>query len=169
MSFIGIQAMKIPSTPAIHYLRENKIEFTPHFYQYNQSSAKIAAEKLGVDASIVIKTIVLEDDGGDPFIVLMHGDRDISFKKMARILCVKSVKVCNPRNAQKYTGYKIGGISPFNTRKKMPVYMEESLLDNSTVLINAGKRGFIVEIKPIVLIKFLKANKVKISRSTRDG
>ena len=78
--------MKIPSTPAIHYLRKNNIEFTPHFYQYNQSGAKIAAEKLGFEASIVIKTIVLEDDFGDPFIVLMHGDRDISFKKMARIL-----------------------------------------------------------------------------------
>lgn len=165
MSFIGIQLMKIPSTLAIQYLRENNIEFTPHFYQYNQSGAKIAAEKLGVDASIVIKTIILEDDGGDPFIVLMHGDRDISFKKMARILGVKNVKVCDPRNAQKFTGYKIGGISPFNTRKKMSVFMEESLLENPTILINAGKRGFIVEIKPKVLIEFLKAKKVKIARA----
>lgn len=155
--------MKIPSTPAIHYLRENNIEFTPHFYQYDQSGAKIAAERLRVDASIVIKTIVLEDDGGDPFIVLMHGDRDISFKKIARILGVKFVKACDPRNAQKYTGYKIGGISPFNTRKKMPVYIEESLLDNPIIFINAGKRGFIVEIKPDVLIKFLQAKKVKIA------
>ena len=155
---------KTPLTPAVHFLRKNGADFISHFYSYERSGSKIAAIKLGVNASIMIKTLVFEDEDGEPFIVLMHGDKDVSTKKLARELKTKYVTPSNRKDAQRYTGYLLGGISPFGTRRKMPVYMEETLFDNSKLFLNGGKRGFLIEISSKELEKLLKPIKVNVAR-----
>ncbi len=154
---------KIPATPAIHFLRENEAEYKTHLYKYDRSGAKLAAEKLGEDPSIVLKTLVMEDDKGEPFFMLMHGDKDVSTKRLARQLNVKSVYTCSSKNAQKYTGYLVGGISPFGARRKMPVYIEEALLKKPRLFINAGRRGFLVEINAKELIRLLNPKPVNVA------
>jgi Cys-tRNA(Pro) deacylase len=151
---------RTPVTPAVHFLRENGVNFRTHFYSYERSGAVLAAEKLGVDPHSVIKTLVMEDDSGNHLIVLMHGDRDVSLKQLARELGVKSVTTASVKNTQRYTGYKVGGISPFGTRRELPIYVEETLLRLPTVYINAGRRGFIVEISPREIVRLLGAMNV---------
>jgi len=151
---------RAPATPAVHFLRENGVDFRTHFYKYERSGAVLAAEKLGVDPHSVIKTLVMEDDSGNPLIVLMHGDRDVSLKQLARELGVRSVSTASVKDAQRYTGYRVGGISPFGTRRELPVYVEEGLLRLPAVYINAGRRGFIVEISPGEIVRLLRARSV---------
>jgi Cys-tRNA(Pro) deacylase len=134
-----------PVTPAVRALREKKIAFEPHLYDYKErgGTAHSAAE-LGVPENIVIKTLVMETDSREPLIVLMHGDREVSTKELARIIGVKTVTPCDPSTAQKHTGYMVGGTSPFGTRKSMSVYAEKTIFELPEIYINGGKRGFLV-------------------------
>jgi len=116
-----------------------------------------------VDEHIVVKTLVMEDDQGRPLIVLMHGDRQVSTKNLARILGVKAVNPCDPKVAEKHTGYKVGGTSPFGTRRTMPVYVEETILSLPVILINAGGRGLLMEIPPAALVRLLNPTPVNVA------
>lgn len=147
-----MNAMEHPVTPAVRWLREKKVEFTPHLYDYEErGGTKRSAAALGVDEHAVIKTLVMETDARVPLIVLMHGDCEVSTKKLARHMKVKSVAPCDPATASRHTGYMVGGTSPFGTRSRLPVYVERSIFELSRIHINGGKRGFLVEIEPRVL------------------
>ena len=136
-----------PVTPAVRLLREKRIVFEPHIYSYEErGGTKRSAEELQVDEHAVIKTLVMETDSREPLIVLMHGDREVSTRELARTLGVRSVSPCDPGVAQKHTGYQIGGTSPFGTRKALAVYAEKSIFDLPVIYINGGKRGFLVSI-----------------------
>jgi Cys-tRNA(Pro) deacylase len=148
---------KSPITPAVRVLREFGVKFTEHPYRYvERGGTEISARELGVDEHSVVKTLIMEDDTKNPFIVLMHGDREVSTKNLARILNVKSVHPCASEIATKHSGYLVGGTSPFGTRKKMPIYMEETILNLSKIYINGGKRGYLVGIDPRELVRALK-------------
>ena len=156
---------KTPSTPAIHALKAAKVEFSPKPYTYeNHGGTQTAARELGVDEHAVVKTLVMQDDKGQPFLVLMHGDKEVSTKALARELGVKSVGPCDQASAQKHTGYLVGGISPFGTKKRLPVLVEVSILDLQCIYINAGRRGLLVEISPQELKSVLEARPVKAAR-----
>ena len=145
-------SVDFPITPAVRYLRERKIEFVPRLYDYvEKGGARESARQLGVDEHAVVKTLVFETNEKKPLIVLMHGDREVSTKNLARFLRVKSVEPAAPEKASKLTGYLVGGTSPFGTRTKMPVYVEKSILELEKIYINGGKRGFLVEIDPAAL------------------
>ena len=138
-----------PVTQAVRVLREKKIAFTPHLYEYEEKGGtRRSAEELGVDEHVVVKTLVMEDEARRPLLVLMHGDREVSTKQLARQLNVKSIRPCDPNVAQKHTGYLVGGTSPFGTRANLPVYAEKTIFDLPTIYINGGKRGFLVGIDP---------------------
>lgn len=154
-----------PSTPAIRFLKENGIAFELHSYKYEEhGGTERAARELGADETSIIKTIVMEDDNRRPFIVLMHGNRQISTKDMARLLEVKSVSTCDPHQAQKHTGYMVGGTSPFGTKKKLPVYVESTILKLPHIYINAGRRGLLAMMSPRDLDRLLEPMPVHISR-----
>ena len=148
---------KLPTTPAILALKAQGADFTLHTYTYEErGGTKTAAGKLMVDEHLVIKTLVMEDEKGKPLIILMHGDKEVSTKSIARIIGVKSISPCNPVIAEKHTGYKVGGTSPFGTKKAMPVYMEKSLADLPEIFINAGSRGLLARMPSSELIRILK-------------
>jgi Cys-tRNA(Pro) deacylase len=152
-----------PVTPAIRMLREKKIDFTPHLYAYEErGGTRHSAEALGVDEHAVIKTLVMVTDTKQPLIVLMHGDCEVSTKGLARTLEVKSVQPATPDQAQKLTGYLVGGTSPFGTRNELPVYAERTIFKLAKIYINGGKRGFLIEINPHVLRDVLAAQEVKV-------
>lgn len=139
--------VEFPVTQAVRYLREKKVEFVPNLYDYVEKGGTAeSARQLGVDEHAVVKTLVFETNEGKPLIVLMHGDRQVSTKGMARHLGVKSVEPASPERAAKWTGYLVGGTSPFGTRTSMPVYVEATIFDLDRVYLNGGKRGFLVEI-----------------------
>ena len=164
MTGMKSQPKEIPMTTAIRALKAARVEFEPRSYEYvEHGGTSAAAEQLQLDEHTVIKTIVLETDEKKPFIVLMHGDRDISTKQMARILGVKSVSPCEPETASRHTGYFCGGTSPFGTRKQMPVYAEETIFDLPTIAINGGRRGLLVTINPIVLDQVLHVTHVQVA------
>lgn len=153
-----------PVTPAVRFLREKKIDFVPHLYDYvEKGGAKESARQLGLDVHAVVKTLVLETNEKKPLVVLMHGDREVSTKNLARFLNVKSVEPVTPERASKLTGYLVGGTSPFGTRTKMPVYVEATILKLDRIYINGGKRGFLVEIEPGVLQSSLNAVEVSVA------
>ena len=153
-----------PVTSAVRALRAGKIDFTPHLYPYEEHGGTgEAASALGVAEHEVIKTLVMEIDSRRPLLVLMHGDREVSTKRLARQLHAKRVNPCDSTSAQKYTGYRVGGISPFGTRKPLPVYLESSILMLDRMFVNGGKRGFMVEIKPAFLKKILDFQEVNIA------
>ena len=155
--------MNYPITPAIRVLREKKIEFTPHVFEYvEKGGTRHSAEVLGVDEHAVIKTLIFETNEKKPFVILMHGDLIVSMKNLARYLNVKSVAPVSPEKANKLTGYLVGGTSPFGVKTKMPVYAEKTIFDLSEIYINGGKRGFLVSIDPQVLQAVLKVEKVEI-------
>lgn len=142
----------LPITPAVRILRQKKISFISHIHKYEEhGGTKLTAELIGVPENIVVKTLVMETDQKKPLIVLMHGNREVSTKQMARIMGVKQVSPCNAGTAQRYTGYQFGGTSLFGTRHPLPVYVEKTILDLKKIYINGGKRGFIVEINPQAL------------------
>lgn len=122
----------------------------------------MAARELGVNEYAVVKTLVMEDEGKRPLIVLMHGDRQVSTRALARFLGVKSIRPCDPAVAQKHTGYQVGGTSPFGTRKPLPVYVEETILDLSLIYINGGKRGFLLAMPPGDLARVLRPTPVQV-------
>ena len=142
--------IKCPVTSGIRFLRQHKAVYVPHLYpfEYEGHVSETCARLLGVDVHRVVKTLVMEDEGKHPFLILMPGDREVSTKNLARIMGVKSVSPCTPETAQKHSGYKVGGCSPFGVRRAMPVFMEEGILEEECVYINGGKRGFILEMLP---------------------
>jgi Cys-tRNA(Pro) deacylase len=157
-----------PVTPAVRLLREKKIAFEPYLYPYEErGGTSHSAKELGVDEHAVIKTLVMETDARQPLIVLMHGDRAVSTKELARSLGVKSVSPCDPAIAQKHTGYQVGGTSPFGTRKPLAVYAEETIFDLPMIYINGGKRGFLVSISPSDLRRALKITEVNVALASR--
>ncbi len=157
---------KHPVTTAVRMLREAKVLFTDHPYAYEEKGGTaVSARELGVNEHCVIKTLVMEDEARNPFIILMHGDRQVSTKELARIMGVKQVTPCSPETAQKHTGYLVGGTSPFGTRRKLPVYMEETIAGQEKIYINGGKRGYLVGMSPQELIRVLKPIAVKVGIS----
>ena len=154
---------KFPITSAVRELKAEQVEFTSHFYDYKEhGGTAVSARELGVDEHVVVKTLVMEDDGKKPLIVLMHGDLQVSGKQLARIINAKSVLPCSPETAQKHTGYLVGGTSPFGTRAALPVYMEETILNLPRIYINGGKRGYLVGIDPNEAMRVLKPVLVKV-------
>jgi len=140
-------APRMPSTPAVLALRAAKVEFTPHFYPYEErGGTAVSARELGVDEHCVIKTLVMQDDAAKPCIVLMHGDREVSTKALARQLGVKKIEPCKPEVAERHSGYRVGGTSPFGTRKTMPVYLQCTVAELARIYINGGSRGFLVSL-----------------------
>ncbi len=155
--------MDYPITLVVRFLREKKINFVPRLYDYvEKGGTRESARQLGVDEHAIIKTLVFETNEKKPLIVLMHGDREVSSKTLARLLGVKSVEPATPEKASKLTGYLVGGTSPFGMRTAMPVYLEVTILDLEKIYINGGKRGFLVEIHPGVLIDHLNAESVEV-------
>lgn len=154
--------MDFPVTQAVRYLREHKVEFVPYLYDYvEKGGAKESTRQLGIDVHAVIKTLVFETNERKPLVVLMHGDREVSTKSLARHLDVKTTEPATPDKASKLTGYLVGGTSPFGMKTKMPVYAERTIFDLDRIWINGGKRGFLVEIKPDVL-RLLEAAEVEV-------
>ncbi len=155
---------KISTTPAILALKSQMADFTLHTYPYEErGGTKRASGKLGVDEHCVIKTLVMEDEAGKPLIILMHGDKEVSTKSLARAIGVKSVSTCNPAVAEKHTGYKVGGTSPFGTKKVMPVYMEKTMADLPEIFINAGSRGLLARMPSAELIRILNPVAVSVA------
>ena len=155
---------KYPATPATKLLDELGAEYTKHLYDYNRSGAIAAAEIMEVPEHAMIKTLIMEDSDHKPFIILMHGEKETSLKDLARQIDTKNVKTVTINDAQKYTGYMVGGISPFGTRREMKVYVEQSILDLPYLYINGGRRGFILGMKPETLIKILDPTPVNVAR-----
>lgn len=153
----------LPVTTAIRFLREKKVDFTPHLYDYvEKGGTGESAKQLGVDEHAVVKTLVFETNEKKPLIVLMHGDRQVSAKTLARHIGVKAVEPADAARASKWTGYQFGGTSPFGTRTAMPVYVERTIFDLDKIYINGGKRGFLVEIEPGILKTILKIEEVTV-------
>lgn len=156
---------KFPVTAAIRFLRENGIDFIERPYKYEEEGGTEAAAKaLEVDEHLVIKTLVMEDEEKKPLIILMHGDREVSSKALARVIGVKLITPCVPQVAFRQTGYMVGGISPFGTKKVLTVYVEESILSLPRIFINAGRRGLLAEMSPADLVKILKPVPVNVAR-----
>ena len=147
---------KPPVTPAVRVLREHGVEFTHHPYEYEErGGTAVSARELGVDEHAVIKTLVMEDDARKPLVVLMHGDREVSTKNLARHLHVKTIAPCAPAVADRHSGYQVGGTSPFGTRRAMPVYLQRTIADLPYVYVNGGKRGYLVGMTPADLMRVL--------------
>lgn len=157
--------MDYPITQAIRFLRQKKVEFEPHLFEYVEKGGTAhSAQSLGVDEHAVIKTLVFETNEKKPLIVLQHGDREVSAKNLARHLKVKSVAPASAEKANKLTGYIFGGTSPFGLRTKMPIYAEKTILHLKKIYINGGGRGFLVEIAPPILRDVLGIEAVEVSQ-----
>jgi Cys-tRNA(Pro) deacylase len=156
---------KLPVTTAVRFLRENGVEFVERPYPYEEhGGTERAAKELGVDEHLVIKTLVMEDDEERPFIILMHGDKEVSTKALARTIGVKTVNPCTPEAALKHTGYRVGGISPFGTKKTLSVFVEETILALPKIFINAGRKGLLCEISPSDLVRVFRLVPVRVAR-----
>jgi Cys-tRNA(Pro) deacylase len=151
----------VSETPATQWLRQHGVAYTEHPYDYvDHGGTAESARQLGVDEHAVVKTLVMQDEKTQPLIVLMHGDRQVSTKNLAREIGAKSVEPCKPEVAQRHTGFLVGGTSPFGTRKAMPVYVEASVLALPRICINGGRRGYLVGLSPEVLSQTLGAKPV---------
>ncbi len=154
---------KNPVTPAIRVLRAAKVDFTEHPYEYEEKGGTaVSARELGVDEHAVVKTLIMEDERKNPLVVLMHGDRQVSTKELARTIGVKTIVPCAPETALKHSGYLVGGTSPFGTKKAMPVYLEETILELPKIYLNGGKRGFLVGLDPQEVVRLLKPTLVRV-------
>lgn len=154
---------KPPVTAAIRELRAHKVEFSHHLYVYEEhGGTATSAREIGVPEHDVVKTLVLEDDEHSPLIVLMHGDLKVSTRELARVMNVKTIAPCTPETANRHSGYMVGGTSPFGTRKRMPVYLESTILDLAKIYINGGKRGYLVGIDPREVVRVLNPKMVKV-------
>jgi Cys-tRNA(Pro) deacylase len=148
---------KAPVTAAVRQLRAEKVAYSDHFYAYeDKGGTAVSSRELGVDEHSVIKTLIMEDESRKPLIVLMHGDRQVSTKELARVIGVKQVSPCALEAAQRQSGYQVGGTSPFGVRQAMPVYMEASIAALPKIYINGGKRGYLVGMSPAELVRVLK-------------
>ncbi|MCE1185394.1 Cys-tRNA(Pro) deacylase [Zoogloea sp.] len=152
----------IPETPATRFLRQHQIPYSAHLYAYeDHGGTKVSARELNVHEHAVVKTLIMEDEKKQPLIVLMHGDLKVSTKELARQAGRKQISPCDPAVAQRHSGYLVGGTSPFGTRKAMPIYMEQTILDESLIYINGGKRGFLVGVHPHDIVKTLQPTLVR--------
>ncbi len=155
---------KVSATPATVFLTKHRVVYVEHVYAYEErGGTRASAEKLGVDEHAVVKTLVMEDETKKPLVVLMHGDREVSTKNLARQTGRKRVEPCKPDVAERHSGYQVGGTSPFATRKQMPVYVERTILDLDRIYINGGRRGFLVEIDPQELVRVVSAQPVDVA------
>ena len=151
----------VSETPATAFLRAHDVPFTEHVYDYvEHGGTRESARQLGVEEHTIVKTLVMQDERKEPLIVLMHGDKQVSTKSLARGIGAKAVEPCQPEAAQRHSGYQVGGTSPFGLRKPMPVYVEASVLTLPHICINGGRRGFLVGIEPVVLVDRLGAKPV---------
>lgn len=154
-----------PETPATRFLKQNHISYTPHLYRYEEhGGTQVSSRELQVDEHTIVKTLIMEDENRLPLIVLMHGDRKVSTKELARQANRKHIETCKPEIAQRHSGYLVGGTSPFGTRKTMPVFVEKTILDLPSIYINGGKRGFLVCIPPDVLTRALSVTLVNVAQ-----
>jgi Cys-tRNA(Pro) deacylase len=155
---------KAPVTPAVRVLRSAGVRFTDHLYEYEEKGGTtVSARELGVDEHAVVKTLVMEDQDKQPLIVLMHGDKQVSTRELARQLGRKSIQPCSPDMANRHTGYLVGGTSPFGTRKVLPVYMERTILELPCIYINGGRRGYLVGMSPADAVRVLKPEPVSVA------
>jgi len=151
-------------TPAVRVLRQHAVPFVGHHYNYEErGGTRVSSRELGVDEHIIIKTLVMQDEEKEPLIVLMHGDREVSTKNLARQIGAKTVAPCDPTAAERHTGYQVGGTSPFGTRKALPVYVERTILALPRILVNGGKRGFLVSLAPADLVRVLSPTPVTVA------
>lgn len=156
----------VSETPATHFLRQRQVVFREHVYTYvEHGGARHSAEVLGVDPFEVVKTLVMQDERAQPLLVLMHGNRSVSTKSLARQIGAKSVEPCKPEVANRHSGYLVGGTSPFATRRDMPVYHEQSILDLPRMLVNGGRRGYLIELDPATCMRLLAARPVQCALS----
>jgi Cys-tRNA(Pro) deacylase len=154
-----------PTTQAVRVLRAAGVEFEAHPYTYIEGGGtRQFARELGVDEHEVIKTLIMEDDNGDSLIVLMHGDRQVSTRELARRIGVKQVRPCDPRVADRHSGYQVGGTSPLGTRRRMPVYCEASIAKLPRVYVNGGKRGYIISLRTDDLLRLLEPKLVSVAQ-----
>jgi Cys-tRNA(Pro) deacylase len=152
-----------PSTPATRLLRARGIPFSEHHYRYEErGGTRVSARELNVDEHVVVKTLVMEDDERRPLLVLMHGDREVSTRQLARLIGARSVTPCKPDVANRHSGYLVGGTSPFGTRRPMPVYMERTILDAPLVYVNGGSRGFLLGMAPRDIVAVLNPTLVEV-------
>ena len=159
-----MKSENVPETPATKFLRQNGIAHSNHLYDYEEHGGTgVSSRKLNVDEHSVVKTLVMEDEAAKPLIVLMHGDCKVSTKELARQIGCKKVEPCKPEVANRHTGFLVGGTSPFGTKKKMPVYIEQSILDLSLIYINGGRRGFLVGLHPHDLMRALAPAVVSVA------
>ncbi len=157
------KAKHVSETPATRFLRDRGVAFSEHAYAYEErGGTRVSARELGVPEHAVVKTLIMEDEAKRPIVVLMHGDRIVSTKNLARQIGAKTVQPCNPEVAQRHSGYLVGGTSPFGTRKAMPVYLEKSVLDLPKIYINGGRRGYLVGIEPKQLLDLLSPTLVEV-------
>ncbi len=153
-----------PETQATRYLRQHHTAFSTHLYAYEEhGGTKVSARELNVPEHAVVKTLVMEDEARQPLVVLMHGDRKVSTKELARQIGRKHISPCDPAVAQRHTGYMVGGTSPFGMRKALPVFMEKTILDLSLIYINGGRRGFLVGVHPHDILQLLQPGVVSVA------
>lgn len=159
---MGKRDKHVSETPATQLLRRAGVAFTEHPYDYvDHGGTAESARQLGVHEHAVVKTLVMQDERAEPLIVLMHGDRQVSTKNLAREIGAKAVEPCKPEVAQRHSGYLVGGTSPFGTKKSMPVFVEAGVLEMPQIFINGGRRGYLVGIAPEVLVTLLHARPVR--------
>ncbi len=152
---------KVSETPATAFLRQHGVDFTEHPYEYlEHGGAQHSAQVLGMDPFSVVKTLIMQDQEAKPLVVLMHGNRKVSTKNLARQVGLKSIEPCAPEVANRHSGYLVGGTSPFATRRQMPVFIEESILALPRICINGGRRGYLLGIDPQVCVRLLGAQPV---------
>jgi Cys-tRNA(Pro) deacylase len=153
---------RYPVTAAIRALRAAGVDYSQHLYDYEErGGTAVASRELGVDQHSCVKTLIMVDGDGQPLVVLMHGDLEVSTRSLARTIGTRSVTPCEPNTASRYSGYLVGGTSPFGTRRPMPVYMESSIATLPRVYINGGKRGFLLEMHPTDVVRLLSPRLVE--------
>jgi len=155
---------RFPVTPATNHLDKLGITYEKHTYDYKRKGSDVAADGLGVSLHDVVKTLIMQKDDGEPIVVLQHGDKEVSLKDLARQIGAKNVAACEVKDAQRHTGYLVGGISPFGTKRTMPVYAEETILKMPKFYINGGQRGFILEMTPTELQKAFRVTPINVAR-----
>ncbi len=156
---------RFPVTPATNHLDELGVSYVKHAYDYQRKGSDVAAEGLGVGLHDIVKTLIMQRDGVEPIVVLQHGDREVSLKELARQIGAKNVESCEVKDAQRHTGYLVGGISPFGTKRRMLVYVEETILQLPKFYVNGGQRGFVLEMTPAELRRALEITPVRVART----
>jgi Cys-tRNA(Pro) deacylase len=155
---------KVPATQAIRVLREQGVAFETHVYDYVEKGGTAASSSaLGVDEHAVVKTLIMETDQREPLVVLMHGDKQVSTRALARTIGARSIQPCKPEVADKHSGYQVGGTSPFGTKRAMPVYLERSVLALERIWVNGGRRGLLVSMAPSELVRVLAPTLVDVA------